>query len=87
MARLAEIFAVDPVMSAVVTMAAEDLPADAAFLPDDLPTEAEVLFFGEPVELPSIDDDIISLDTIMWEAQPTGVILTAWANATSRSHI
>ena len=39
----AELFVIEPVMSAVVKMAAEDLPAGATFLTDDLPTPAGML--------------------------------------------
>lgn len=49
----AELFVIEPVMSAVVKMAAEDLPADATFLADDLPTQAGMLYFADPLPLPN----------------------------------
>jgi hypothetical protein len=48
----AELFVIEPVMSAVVKMAAEDLPAEATFLPDDLPTQSGMLYFADPLPLP-----------------------------------
>lgn len=79
----AELFVIEPVMSAVVKMAAEDLPADATFLTDDLPTQAGMLFFADPLPLPNRPDDhaALDLDTILWLAQPGGVLLVSWAQA------
>lgn len=84
MTRCAEIFAVEPLMTAVVKMAAEDLPAEAAFLPDDLPTELGLLFLGEPLPLPIANPQTAAgLDAIVWHATTTDVILAGWSSIVS----
>lgn len=79
----AELFVIEPVMSAVVKVAAEDLPAGATFLADDLPTQAGMLYFADPLPLPDHPADYITteLDTIVWLAQPSGVLVVSWARA------
>ena len=82
----AEVFVIEPVMSAVVKMAAEDLPAEATFLPDDLPTQFGMLYFADPLPLPEHPADYAAteLDTITWQAMPGGVLVIGWARALTR---
>jgi hypothetical protein len=82
----AELFVIEPVMSAVAKMAGEDLPAEATFLPDDLPTQSGMLHFPDPLPLPEHPADYATteLDTIVWQGRPGGVMVISWPERSPR---